>query len=65
MERLLLELAENGNYPSIHYRGNGIWRAHINGAGNFWADSHTPFSALNEAMRLWEKKGKPKDGYAA
>jgi hypothetical protein len=64
MERLLLMLASQGNYPAISYRGYGVWRAHINGTGNFWADGNTPFGALNEAIRIWEKKGKPKDGYA-
>ena len=53
-----------GCYPSIYYRGAGIWRAHVNSCGNFWADARCPQEALGEAESLWRKAGKPLDGRA-
>ena len=61
----LKDLVKQGCFPCIIYRGGGIWRAHVNGTGNYWADGKTPLKALREAMRLWEHAGNPMDGYAA
>ena len=49
--------------PALSLRGK-IWRAHVNGAGNFWAEGETPFQALENAVKLWKEKGRPMDGYA-
>lgn len=57
-------LKDLGCSPSICSRGKE-WRAHINSAGNYWADSSTPKKALDEAIRLWENKGRPMDGTSA
>jgi hypothetical protein len=61
---LLIRLANDGCYPSLYRRGD-LWRAHVNAAGNFWADNTTPLNAMREAVRLWRKAGKPVDGMAA
>ena len=61
---VLLRLEEQGCYPAISYRGKGIWRAHVNGAGNFWCDAKRPEDAMESAVRLWERAGKPMDGYS-
>lgn len=58
-------LKERGCYPCISYRGGGVWRAHVNGAGNFWEEASNPTDALESAVSNWKKKGKPVDGYAA
>ncbi len=60
----LVRLAKQGCYPSIIRRGEHVWRAHVNAAGNFWADANTPSKALTEAVQLWRKAGKPVDGMA-
>lgn len=65
LTELLATLVKQGCWPSVLYRGNGIWRAYVNGAGNFSADSSTPQQAMNKALMKWEKAGKPMDGYAA
>ena len=65
LSELLKSLAEQKCYPCIGYRGGGTWRAHVNGAGNHWADATTPRLALEKAIRLWERAKKPMDGYAA
>lgn len=57
-------LADRGCFPSIYYRGDG-WRAHINASGNMWSDGDTLEDALEGAVALWKKRGKPKDGRAA
>jgi len=56
-------LKSRGCYPSIYRRGD-MWRAHVNAAGNFWADARTPYAALEKAVQLWREKGCPKDGMA-
>lgn len=61
----LKALARKGCYPSIYQRGPGLWRAHINSAGNFWEDASTPLKALKGAVSLWKKAGCPLDGMAA
>jgi len=53
-----------GCYPSIYMRGD-MWRAHVNACGNFWADAKTPHEALENAVKLWESKGRPMDGMAS
>lgn len=62
---LLATLADAGCYPCVAYRGGGFWRAHINGAGNFWDEAKTPEEALNAAFRLWDQKGRPINGYGS
>ena len=57
-------LKSHGCYPSIYRRGD-VWRAHVNAAGNFWADARTPLEALEEAVKLWQDKGCPMDGMAS
>ena len=64
LEDLLTDLANQGCYPCISRRGD-IWRAHVNGAGNFWAEHKRPATALRKAIREWKKEGNPMDGYAA
>lgn len=61
----LTNLQKIGCYPCISYRGAGIWRAHINGAGNHWAEASDPNEALSLAITEWESAGRPMDGYAA
>ena len=56
-------LQKQGCFPSLYLRG-GIWRAHINASGNFWADALTPTEAMEKAVKFWQKKGKPMDGLA-
>jgi hypothetical protein len=65
MNALLLRLEKQGCYPSIYYRGGGVWRAHVNAAGNHYEDHENPLTALNLAVMAWEKAGKPMDGMAA
>ncbi len=64
MIKLLNWLENQGCYPSIYYRGGGIWRAHVNSAGNYWSDSRCALTALRDAIDLWEKAGRPTDGMA-
>ena len=64
LEMALNELVSAGCYPGIHRRGK-MWRAHINIAGNFWAEDTDPVVAVRRARLLWEKKGCPVDGMAA
>ena len=60
----LARLARGGCYPAISRRGEFVWRAHVNAAGNFWAEANTPYKALAKAVQLWRKAGKPMDGMA-
>ena len=64
LSKLLRALEKEGCYPSIRLLGPKEWRAHVNGAGNYWADNRTPKRALAKAITLWEKAGRPMDGYA-
>jgi len=59
LNELLKSLARQGCYPAIHRRGEHLWRAHVNAAGDCWSDAGTPYKALIEAVRLWRKSGKP------
>ena len=61
LNKRLQWLRNRGCYPSIYSRGD-IWRAHINAAGNFWADAKYPFEALEKAVKYWQEKGCPMDG---
>ncbi len=65
LSELLRALEEEGCYPCISMGGKGIWRAHINGAGKYWAEGRTPKRALKRIVTFWEKAGRPMDGYAA
>ena len=65
MVAALDQLKRWGCYPVIAYRGSGIWRVHINGAGNSWAEDERPFEALLKAFESWKARGYPKDGYAS
>ena len=65
MNELLKRLVQDGCYPSIYYRGGGIWRAHVNAAGDCWEESDTPFGAMQMAVEQWVERGKPMDGMAA
>jgi len=35
LSSVLKELKRKGCYPCVSYRGDGIWRAHINGAEDY------------------------------
>jgi hypothetical protein len=63
----LQKLAAKGCYPCLSMRGfkkkRPVWRAHVNGAGNFWGEGRTPLSALKSAISCWKKAGYPMDGY--
>lgn len=65
IDNLLAELEEAGCYPSIYRRGPGLWRAHVNQAGNYWDEAETPWLALAKAKLAWEKAGRPMDGMAS
>ena len=69
LEELLTDLACQGCYPCLSLRGwegkHPIWRAHINGTGNYWCDGITPHEAFALAWQAWLNAGKPMDGYAA
>jgi len=64
IESELILLVLQGAYPGIYYRGNEIWRAHINVGGNYWVEANTPLAALKAAKDNWFRDGKPKDGMA-
>ena len=64
LSEALRDLAKQGCVPSVYRRGD-LWRAHVNMAGNCWADESTPLKALRAAVKLWERAGKPVDGMAA
>jgi len=63
LNKRMQNLKKMGCHPSIYRRGT-LWRAHVNRAGNFWADDDSPFAALESAVKLWKKKGCPLDGAA-
>lgn len=65
LSKLIKKLENCGCYPGIYRRGEKLYRAHVNITGNFWADDTTPFKAMKEAIRMWEKKGRPMDGRGA
>ena len=54
-----------GCYPCCSYRGGGVYRVHINSAGNHWAEGKDLDAALREAVRAWLRCGCPMDGLAA
>lgn len=56
-------LKDQGRHPCISRRGS-LWRAHVNGAGNFWHEDSTPLRALEGAVMIWQIAGRPMDGYA-
>jgi hypothetical protein len=64
LEERLIWLRDQGCVPCISSRGK-VWRAHVNGAGNFWEEAKTPGRALELAVTQWERAGRPMDGYAA
>ena len=64
MIKMLKKLASEGCQPAISRRGK-VWRAHVDAAGNFWAEDKCPQIALNKAVAMWRSKGSPKDGMAA
>ena len=57
-------LKSKGCYPCISRRGEK-WRAHVNRAGNQWAESTDPGIALETAVSLWIANGNPMDGEAS
>ena len=63
LNKLLQWLKKEGCQPCLSLRGN-LWRAHVNGAGNFWYDANTPFKAMRMAVKDWKEAGCPMDGYA-
>lgn len=65
IEDLFVELEEAGCWPSISRRGTGVWRAHVNQAGNYWDEAETPWLALAKAKLDWEQAGRPMDGMAS
>lgn len=64
LSAMLKDLAKQGCVPSVYCRG-GLWRAHVNMAGNSWADASTPLKAMQDAVLVWKRAGKPVDGIAA
>lgn len=68
LEHILNDLAIQGCYPCVSLRGwdgtQPVWRAHVNGAGNYWSEGSTPYEALYNAEKAWTEAGKPLDGYA-
>ena len=65
LNEMLLDLVRQGCFPCVSYRGGGIWRAHVNAAGNQWEDADTPERAMKTAVVAWKAFGKPMDGYGA
>ena len=63
LDNILFYLKSRGCYPALSRRGKNIWRFHINGAGNYWDEGTTPLIAAKKALLLWEKAGRPIDGY--
>jgi len=64
LQQKLFVLSEIGCHPSIYRRG-GLWRAHVNACGNYWAESAvSPLHALNRAISDWREAGCPMDGLA-
>ena len=61
---MMQDLVKRGCYPCCSYRGGGVYRAHINGAGNQWDEGRTPDGAMRKAFESWKRNGKPMDGYA-
>ena len=47
---MMQDLVKRGCYPCCSYRGGGIYRAHINVAGNQWDEGITPDSAMRKAF---------------
>lgn len=64
LQQLLLDLSSQGCYPGIYRRSEKRWRAHVNCAGNYWAEASTPLKALRAAEKLWRESGKIMDGTA-
>ena len=64
LAKRLIWLKKRGCFPSIYLRGN-MWRAHVNSSGNIWEDAHYPGVAMELAVKLWIRKGRPMDGMAA
>jgi hypothetical protein len=64
LEEELSRLEALGCFPGIYYRGSGIWRAHINCAGNCWEEAQLPLEAIQKAILSWEGKDRPMDGMA-
>lgn len=64
IENQLAELEAAGCYPAVSRSGPGVWRAHVNQAGNFWDEADSPWLALAKAKLAWEKAGRPLDGAA-
>ena len=64
LSAMLFELRAQGCFPCVAYRGSGVWRAHVNATGNYWGEAKRPEDAMASAIRLWERAGKPIDGYA-
>jgi hypothetical protein len=63
LETMLSRLARSGCFPSIYRRGP-LWRAHVNAAGNYWAEKKSPSEAMAAAIDLWKSAEKPMDGMA-
>jgi len=61
---MMQDLVKRGCYPCCSYRGGGIYRAHINAAGNRWDEGRTPDSAMRKAFDAWRRDGYPLDGMA-
>lgn len=65
LEQILLDLSRQGCYPCVALHGHGTWRAHVNATGSYWDEGPNLKTTLISAIRLWEKAGRPMDGYAA
>jgi hypothetical protein len=62
MMRLLVEY---GCFPCCSYRGSGVYRFHVNAAGNFWDEGKILETATRKAVKAWIRAGCPIDGLAA
>ena len=62
--QILADLDRRKCSPSLYKRGPHLWRAHINRAGNYWADARTPTKAFQIAYADWRYDGRPMDGDA-
>ena len=60
LEAVLVDLQKAGCFPTLSYRGGGVWRAHATYAENFWKDAKTPLKAVLGAVSLWRRAGCPK-----
>lgn len=54
-EIVMRGLRQCGCDPSIYARGDRLYRAHVNRAGNHWHDASTKSAAIRGAVMMWIK----------